>query len=145
MHAGFRTCKHPLSQCCHPACQVLSRSDSFTPANNIELAVGWLQERQAALERQVSQYVEQDAVIQPELPARCMPPLFGGGGDIYSKRFVRLSRPPAGMSMLAVRAPRCRCRVHGCASGVSAFLRVHGPGIWRNAGGVLRSLSKPVT
>ena len=67
----------------------------------------WLQERQAALERQVSQYVEQDAVIQPELPARCLPPLFSG--DIYSKRFVRLSRPPAGMSMLAVRAPRSWC------------------------------------
>ena len=52
----------------------------------------------------MSQYVEQDAVIQPELPARCLPPLFSGA-DIYSKRFVRLSRPPAGMSMLPVRAP----------------------------------------
>ena len=50
----------------------------------------------------MSQLVEKDAVIQPELPARCLPPLFSG--DIYSKRFVRLSRPPAGMSMLPVRA-----------------------------------------
>ena len=73
------------------------------------------QDRQAALERQVSQYVEQDAVIQPELPARCLPPLFSGG-DIYSKRFVRLSRPPAGMSMLPVCAPRSWCGCHACAS-----------------------------
>jgi hypothetical protein len=63
-----------------------------------------LQERQAALERQVSHLVEKDAVIQPELPARCIPPLgLFSSGDIYSKRFVRLSRPPAGMSMLPVR------------------------------------------
>ena len=61
-----------------------------------------MQDRQAALERQVSHLVDKDAVIQPELPARCIPPLFSGG-DIYSKRFVRLSRPPAGMSMLPVR------------------------------------------
>ena len=68
-----------------------------------------LQERQAALERQMSHLVEKDAVIQPELPARCIPPLFGGGGDIYNKRFVRLSRPPAGMSMLPVRASPLPC------------------------------------
>ena len=63
----------------------------------------------------MSHLVDKDAVIQPELPARCIPPLFSGG-DIYSKRFVRLSRPPAGMSMLPVRA-FVRCHSEPLPSG----------------------------
>ena len=72
---------------------------------------------QAALERQLTGKLPADAVLQPEMPASCLPVF----SDVYSKRFVCLTKPPAGMTTLPVRAklytdnhldsaPRSTCR-----------------------------------
>lgn len=43
-----------------------------------------------------------DALLEPEPPSNSCLPIFS---DVYSKRFVCLTKPPAGMSTLPVRPP----------------------------------------
>lgn len=55
---------------------------------------------QTAMEWQMAN-LDGDAVLEAERPSSCLP-LFS---DVYSKRFVCLTKPPAGMSTMPVRSP----------------------------------------
>lgn len=46
--------------------------------------------------------MDDDAVLEPEPPSNMCLPMFS---DVYSKRFVCLTKPPAGMSTMSVRPP----------------------------------------